>query len=550
LPTLQSASSSVAGIALAPKVVSSAERTRSTHVESLASPMDDGGGAIGNNGGSKSFAWKLDLAGHTGAVYTARFSRCGQYLVSGSFDRSVRVWAVEKLAEGARLCFSDAHAASVVAVAWSGSGAIVSGGYDHAVHEWDVEAQRLQPVATYRAEGFVQTVALDSTNSSPLVYVGTSRNCIQCFDRRERAVVDASSGSSSSSGAAQWVSKGTTQVQSSGVDSTIVPETAAGAGTIRNDAMINSLHITTTGVHLISGDHAGAIKTWDTRMIRARSSSSASQNPQNSPHHEPVSAMLNDTDRRPITHVHLSSTRRPIDGLAEDGRFLAVNSYDNFLRVYDRTSSGLLFGDAPNRSPPPARARNALRGVENRSWPIQSSFFEGSQFDESLEKSTGASESSRIQDSLSVRGVDGASLRTAAHVNLVDDDDVDDIHASIRTNDSGVRGDRAVNHAVLSSGSSATETLGSSAGTGRIGHGSAGVGLSLDRSLLLASGSADGNAYVFDVSTASNSGLLQVLSGHSERVYCANFHPIEPILATCSADHLIKIWAPSKRGSS
>lgn len=42
--------------------------------------------------------------------------------------------------------------------------------------------------------------------------------------------------------------------------------------------------------------------------------------------------------------------------------------------------------------------------------------------------------------------------------------------------------------------------------------------------------------------------LLQRLEGHTDYVYAVDFHPTEPILATCSADHTIKIWAPNTRG--
>ncbi|KAH9553873.1 hypothetical protein CY35_08G035200 [Sphagnum magellanicum] len=63
--------------------------------------------------------------------------------------------------------------------------------------------------------------------------------------------------------------------------------------------------------------------------------------------------------------------------------------------------------------------------------------------------------------------------------------------------------------------------------------------------LLLATGSADNYAYIFDVSGPSGTAeLVQRLEGHGDRVCGATFHPIDPILATCSADFLVKIWTP------
>jgi WD40 repeat protein len=35
--------------------------------------------------------------------------------------------------------------------------------------------------------------------------------------------------------------------------------------------------------------------------------------------------------------------------------------------------------------------------------------------------------------------------------------------------------------------------------------------------------------------------LVQKLEGHTGRVYAVNFHPSEPLLASASADHSIKV---------
>lgn len=37
---------------------------------------------------------------------------------------------------------------------------------------------------------------------------------------------------------------------------------------------------------------------------------------------------------------------------------------------------------------------------------------------------------------------------------------------------------------------------------------------------------------------------MQRLEGHTDRVYAVNFHPTEPILASCSSDSTIKVWGP------
>ena len=64
-------------------------------------------------------------------------------------------------------------------------------------------------------------------------------------------------------------------------------------------------------------------------------------------------------------------------------------------------------------------------------------------------------------------------------------------------------------------------------------------------SVLLATGSADNDTYLFDVGGGNGSGeLIQRLRGHTDRVYTVDFHPLEPLLASASADFTVRLWAP------
>lgn len=66
--------------------------------------------------------------------------------------------------------------------------------------------------------------------------------------------------------------------------------------------------------------------------------------------------------------------------------------------------------------------------------------------------------------------------------------------------------------------------------------------VSIEGSFLIATGSAEPYAYIFDIGNPKG-GLLQKLRGHQNRVYSASFHPFNPILATSSADSTIKLWS-------
>ncbi|MFO0844116.1 MAG: hypothetical protein U0797_17230 [Gemmataceae bacterium] len=65
------------------------------------------------------------LAGHQGSVQGLAFSPCGQFLVTGGSDSTVRLWDVE---EGQELSVWRGHEARVEAVAFHPGGAMVASG--------------------------------------------------------------------------------------------------------------------------------------------------------------------------------------------------------------------------------------------------------------------------------------------------------------------------------------------------------------------------------------------------------------------------------------
>ncbi|KAF9101345.1 hypothetical protein BGX27_011511 [Mortierella sp. AM989] len=226
---------------------------------------------------------------------------------------------------------------------------------------------------------------------------------------------------------------------------------------LKNDAMINSIYVYHDGLTVISGDSSGYLKTWDMRMGRV------------------LQAILNEPTRKPISHIAVSKQRGA--NLAEneepESRWLAVNSYDNVIRVYDR-------GFEPPTTMP--RLIHSLKGYRNKHWPIKSAFFHGKDY------IAGAT----TRRSGKVRGADGDELQT-----VTSEKDIP-----------------------------------------------------LESSLLLASGSMDPYVYLFDVGAGDGQyDLLQKLPGHTDRVYDVDFHPIEHVLASGSADFSVKVWgrAPKRK---
>nr|KAJ3421579.1 hypothetical protein HK105_003036 [Polyrhizophydium stewartii] len=80
------------------------------------------------------------LEGHTGAVHVAAFSRDGMYCLTGSADRSVRLWS---LSTGRCIKTYSTHGKDVLGVAlWQDNNRFASCGMDRTVILWDVSTGR------------------------------------------------------------------------------------------------------------------------------------------------------------------------------------------------------------------------------------------------------------------------------------------------------------------------------------------------------------------------------------------------------------------------
>ncbi|GMS81934.1 hypothetical protein PENTCL1PPCAC_4109, partial [Pristionchus entomophagus] len=78
---------------------------------------------------------KHTLVGHSGGVWTSQVSSDGKYIVSGSTDRTVRVWSSET---GQQLHCLQGHTSTVRCMALHGN-ILVSGSRDTTLRVWDIE---------------------------------------------------------------------------------------------------------------------------------------------------------------------------------------------------------------------------------------------------------------------------------------------------------------------------------------------------------------------------------------------------------------------------
>ncbi|CDF33339.1 WD40-repeat containing protein [Chondrus crispus] len=205
------------------------------------------------------------LVGHTGGVLSVAMSGDGSRVVSGSDDTSVRVWDVEKGAQVGEVLVG--HTDWVLSVAMSGDGRhVVSGSRDRSVRVWDVEKGAQVGVVLVGHTGWVWSVAMSGDGRR--VVSGSWDRSVRVWDVETGAqVVEALVGHT------DWVvsvamSGDGRRVVSGSVDKSVrvwdvekgaqVGEALVGhAGGVRSVAMSGD------GRRVVSGSRDGSVRVWD-----------------------------------------------------------------------------------------------------------------------------------------------------------------------------------------------------------------------------------------------------------------------------------------------
>ncbi|OCH94605.1 WD40 repeat-like protein [Obba rivulosa] len=211
------------------------------------------------------------FTGHKAGVQSVAFSPDGGHIISGSGDKSIHIW---NIATGTAIpgCNGE-HTASVLSVAISPDGRrIVSGSHDNTIRLWDAETGSAigKPLVHHKAS----VISVAFSPDGRRIASGSSDKTVRVWDATTgNTVGDPFIGHS------DWVtsvifSPDSQQIISGSDDKTVriwnTETGTTGLGPIRGHTQyVRSVAVSYDGKRIVSGSHDGTIRLWDAQTGNA-----------------------------------------------------------------------------------------------------------------------------------------------------------------------------------------------------------------------------------------------------------------------------------------
>ena len=201
------------------------------------------------------------LTGHTGPIYSCRFSTSGGHAASASFDRTILLWDVFASDNSAEL---RGHKNAVLDVRWSADDRTVySASADSTIASWDARSgTRLRQHRGH--DGVVNAIDVHRRGTETIVSAGDDAT-IGLWDTRTKSAIDHMTTDYSVTAVA--ISTNGSQIFSGGVDDEIkvwdvrkrqIVYTMAG-----HDGTITSLEVSPDGSRLLSNGTDDRLRIWN-----------------------------------------------------------------------------------------------------------------------------------------------------------------------------------------------------------------------------------------------------------------------------------------------
>jgi len=208
--------------------------------------------------------------GHEGSVNAIAITPDGKYIVSGSSDKTIRVWNAEN---GAQIMILVGHEKDVNAVAVDKDGRyIISGSSDKTIRIWDLKTglQIGEPLLGHMDT--INSVAIN--NECTRIVSGSSDNTVRVWDFKKRMEMGDTKMKHDSTVSAVAITPDGHRIVSGSMDNTICLwdlESGVRVGEpIKGHVFsVNAITLVPDGSHIISGSNDKTIRIWNTETYNS-----------------------------------------------------------------------------------------------------------------------------------------------------------------------------------------------------------------------------------------------------------------------------------------
>ncbi|KAJ6572222.1 quinon protein alcohol dehydrogenase-like superfamily [Mycena capillaripes] len=207
------------------------------------------------------------LNGHKSSVMSVAFSPDGTHIVSGSIDKTVRVWDAETQTQiGAPL---EGHTGGITSVAFSLDGIrIVSGSHDKTVRVWDAETQTQIGAPLEGHTGGITSVAFSPDGTH--IASGSIDKTVRVWDAETQTQIEAPLEGHTERVTSVAFSPDGTHIVSGSIDKTVrvwdaKTRTQIGAPLEGHTGWVTSVVFSPDGTCIVSGSNDGTVRVWNTK---------------------------------------------------------------------------------------------------------------------------------------------------------------------------------------------------------------------------------------------------------------------------------------------
>ncbi|TLD38550.1 Glycogen phosphorylase [Venturia nashicola] len=208
----------------------------------------------------------MELKGHNGEIFATRFDPTGQFIASGSMDRSIFLWRTYGACENFGVLPGGGHKGAVLDLQWSrDSKVIYSASADQTLASWDLDTGTR--IRKHLGHSEVINCMDVSKRGEELLVSASDDGYIGIWDPRQKEAVDFIETEFPVTAVA--LAEAGNELYSGGIDNDIkvwdMRKKAVAYALMGHTDTISSLQVSPDSQYLLSNAHDSTVRTWDIR---------------------------------------------------------------------------------------------------------------------------------------------------------------------------------------------------------------------------------------------------------------------------------------------